>query len=66
MLFRSAIVDKLNAAINTGLASPEIKDTLAKVGAEAASGSPQDFAAFIASETKKWSAIAKTAGVTVE
>jgi len=62
----TAIVDKLNAAINTGLASPEIKDTLAKVGAEAASGSPQDFAAFIASETKKWSAIAKTAGVTVE
>ena len=62
----TAIVDKLNAAINTGLASPEIKETLAKVGAEPASGSPQDFAAFISSETKKWSAIAKTAGVTME
>src|SRR5215510_15250679 len=62
----AAIVDKVNAAINAGLASPELKETLAKVGAEPASGSPQDFAAFISSETKKWSAIAKTAGVTME
>jgi hypothetical protein len=29
-------------------------------------GSPQDFAAFIAAETKKWSAIAKTAGISTE
>ena len=60
------IVDKLNAAINAGLSSPEIRETLAKVGAESRPGSPQEFAAFIAAETKKWSAIAKTAGVTTE
>jgi tripartite-type tricarboxylate transporter receptor subunit TctC len=62
----AAIVDKLNAAINAGLSSPEIKETLAKVGAESRPGSPQEFAAFIAAETKKWSAIAKTAGISAE
>jgi tripartite-type tricarboxylate transporter receptor subunit TctC len=62
----AAIVYKLNAAINAGLSSPEIKETLAKVGAESRPGSPQDFAAFIAAETKKWSAIAKTAGISAE
>jgi len=29
-------------------------------------GSPQDFANFIAAETKKWSAIAKTSGISPE
>ena len=62
----AAVVDRLNAAINAGLASQEMKDTLANVGAVASPGSPQEFAAFIGAETKKWSAIAKTAGIAAE
>jgi tripartite-type tricarboxylate transporter receptor subunit TctC len=60
------IVDKLNGAINEGLASAAIRDSLAKVGAEASPGSPGEFAAFIAAETKKWSAVAKMAGISVD
>jgi tripartite-type tricarboxylate transporter receptor subunit TctC len=62
----AAIVNKLNAAIDKGLRSQEIQDKLAAVGAQTAPGSPQDFANFIASETVKWRAIAKTAGVSLD
>jgi len=60
------IVGKLNVAISDGLRSPAIRDSLAKVGAQADPGSPQDFAAFIAAETAKWSAIAKLSGITLD
>jgi hypothetical protein len=36
------------------------------VGAEASPGSRQDFAAFIAAETRKWSAVVKMAGISLE
>lgn len=60
------IVDRLNAAINQGLKSPGMNSNLGRLGAEANAGSPQDFAAFIADETKKWGAIIKTSGVKLE
>src|SRR5712671_1850116 len=57
------VIERLNAAINQGLRSPEIGQTLAGVGAQTTPGSPQDFGNFIVSETAKWSAVAKTAGI---
>jgi tripartite-type tricarboxylate transporter receptor subunit TctC len=60
------IVGKLNAAINDGLKTPATHDSLSRVGAQPAPGSPAEFAAFIASETRKWSAIAQTAGMKAE
>ena len=57
------IVAKLNVAIEDGLKSPQVHDSLAKGGAQPASGSPRDFADFIAAETRKWAAIAQTAGL---
>jgi len=57
------IVNKLNAAINDGLKSQLVQDSLGRVGAQPAPGSPQDFGNFIADETRKWAAIAKTAGI---
>jgi tripartite-type tricarboxylate transporter receptor subunit TctC len=60
------IVSKLNAAINDGLRSAAIRESLAKIGAETNPGSPQDFADFIAAETKKWSAVAKMSGLSLE
>jgi len=62
----SDIVNKLNAAIDDGLRSAAIRDSLAKVGSEAAPGSPQDFADFISTETKKWSAVAKLSGISLD
>src|SRR5258708_3802339 len=62
----AAVVAKVNAAINAGLASPEIKASFAKFSAEAKTGSPQDFAAFIADEAPKWAALVKASGAKVE
>jgi tripartite-type tricarboxylate transporter receptor subunit TctC len=58
------IVAKLNAAISDGLKSAQVRDSLAKVGAQTAPGSPQDFANFIAAEKTKWAGIAQTSGLT--
>jgi len=57
------IVNALNAAINDGLKSQPVRDSLGKVGAQPASGSPQAFGNFIASEMRKWTGIAQTAGI---
>ncbi len=57
------IIGKLNAALNDGLNSALVHDSLGKVGAQPAPGSPQQFGAFIASEMSKWAAIARTSGL---
>ena len=62
----SDIVNRLNAAINYGLNTPEMREVLARAGAQPAPGTPADFAKFIADETNKWSAIAKTAGIAMQ
>jgi tripartite-type tricarboxylate transporter receptor subunit TctC len=62
----AAVVAKLNAAIEGGLASPEMQKVFSTVGGEAAPGSPADFAASIASERAKWGAVGKAAGISLE
>jgi len=61
-----AVVAKLNASINDALKSTDIRDTLAKFGSEPIGGTPQEFATFIAAESKKWSEIIRLAGVKVD
>jgi tripartite-type tricarboxylate transporter receptor subunit TctC len=61
-----AIVTRLNAAINDGLKSPEIKAALVRLGSEPLVGSPQEFAGFIASEAKKWADTVRSAGLKSE
>ncbi len=62
----TTIVDKLNATINRELVSPEMDKTLTNMGAERGSGSPQDFAAFLAAERAKWDAVAKSANIRID
>ena len=62
----AAIVARLNAAINESLKSPEIGATLTKLSVDAKASSPEEFAAFLARERDKWSAVIKTAGVQAE
>ena len=57
------IVSRLNLALQDGLRSPQIKETLEKIGAQADPGPAQAFADFIASETGKWASVARTAGL---
>ena len=61
-----AIVVRLNAAINEGLAAPEMQETITKLGAVAVPGTAADFAAFIAAQERKWSAVAKAANIRID
>jgi len=60
------IVTRLNAEINRILKLPEFRERLAKVGAETAGGTPEEFQAYLAAETEKWARVAKTANIKVE
>ena len=54
----SAIVGKLSSTLQRGLDDPELRQRLATSGYEpAARNSPDDFAAFIRSDTAKWVAL---------
>jgi tripartite-type tricarboxylate transporter receptor subunit TctC len=48
------IVDKLNAAINRAIKSPAFTERFALIGDEPAGGTPEEFAAVIASDSAKW------------
>jgi tripartite-type tricarboxylate transporter receptor subunit TctC len=56
------VVAKLNGAITGALSDPAIKQRIVAVGAEPAPMTPEHFAAFIRSETEKWSAVIAKAG----
>lgn len=60
------IVTRLNATINEGLKSETSKATLAKFSAIAATGTPEDFHKFMASEVLRWAALVKLAGAKAE
>jgi tripartite-type tricarboxylate transporter receptor subunit TctC len=60
------IVQRLNAAIRTALADPELIDSLRGRGARAVAGTPQDFARHIADSTKKWAQVVKASGARVD
>jgi tripartite-type tricarboxylate transporter receptor subunit TctC len=61
-----AIIDKLNASINDGLRSAEVKASLDKLNAQAETISPRDFGVFIGTEARKWAHIVKLSGAKVD
>jgi tripartite-type tricarboxylate transporter receptor subunit TctC len=60
------IVEKLNAAINAGLADPQFKGRLVALGGAPTPMSPADFSSFIAAETVKWAKVVKFSGAKPE
>jgi tripartite-type tricarboxylate transporter receptor subunit TctC len=62
----AAVVDKLNAAINDGLKSPDVEAQLAKLGAEPRIRSPQVLVKFIAEEARQWAKMVSSADIKVE
>lgn len=59
-------VQKLNQLVVAALKTPEVQEQYAKQGAVAVGDTPEDFAAFMKSETEKWGALAKAVGVTLD
>ena len=62
----SAIVEKLNKEINTGLADAQFKSRLIDLGGEPMPLSIADFTKFIESETEKWAKVVKFSGAKAE
>ena len=58
------IIAKLNAAANSYLQTPQAKELFAKLGVEAAGGTPDDLSKFVAKEIEKWAPIIKAANIT--
>jgi tripartite-type tricarboxylate transporter receptor subunit TctC len=62
----TAIVGRLNAAINETLRSPEMTAAMTNLGMEPRIGSTQDFARFIVEETPRWNALVQSTGVKID
>jgi tripartite-type tricarboxylate transporter receptor subunit TctC len=58
------IVNRLNAEIHASMNTPEMKVSMARLGFQPKTGSPQDFAALIADEIATWGMAVKLAGIT--
>jgi len=58
-----AVIDRVNAEALKALASPEVKEKLAVLGAEPMPMAPAEFDAFIRSETTRMAEIVKAAGI---
>ncbi|MGA0572286.1 Bug family tripartite tricarboxylate transporter substrate binding protein [Variovorax sp. VNK109] len=60
------IVNRLNAEITAALNDEQIKTSMRNLGVEPAPGKPEEFDAYIRSETQKWSKVIKTANIKLE
>ncbi len=60
------VIDRLNAEALKALASPEVKEKLAVLGAEPMPMSPAAFDAFLKAETARMAQVVKSAGIKVQ
>ncbi len=60
------IIDKLNKEVNRILNMPDVKKQLQALGADPVGGTPAEFANYVNAETKKWAAVVKTAGFSLD
>ena len=61
-----SVINKVAAEVKKGLADPELKERLIKLGAEPGNVSPEEFKKFIQRETVLWGAAAKQSGLIAE
>lgn len=60
------IISRLNAEMAAALAAPEVRERVLAAGVEPLTDTPQEFAAFIRAENRKWAEVIKSAKVKVE
>ena len=61
-----AIVTRLNATINEGFATDEMRGAIEKLGSTTALGTPEAFGAFMAAQTAKWAVVAQKANIRID
>ncbi|MFD2185132.1 Bug family tripartite tricarboxylate transporter substrate binding protein [Rhodoplanes azumiensis] len=61
-----AIVARLNKELNAILQMPDVRDSIVSQASEPAGGTPEEFAAFIKSETAKWAELIRAANIKPE
>jgi tripartite-type tricarboxylate transporter receptor subunit TctC len=61
-----ARINRLNREIGALLRTAELREFLLKLAIEASPGTPEEFAAYISSESAKWSRVVKASGVKAE
>lgn len=60
------VIGRLNAEVSRALATKQVQDSLSLRGLEPAGGSPEQFSAFIASESTNWSRAVKASGAKLD
>lgn len=60
------IVQKLNAAINDALKSPDVRDKLEALTFEPIGGSPQQFSEYVQAEIGRWASVIRETGAKVD
>ncbi len=61
-----AVVARLNTALTAALRSPEMRERLARMGAEPAPGTPEQFSELLRSELAKYQKVVKFSGARVD
>jgi tripartite-type tricarboxylate transporter receptor subunit TctC len=61
-----ALVDRLHAAVDATVRSPDIARKFADLGADPQFGTPPEFAAYVADDLAKWARLTKEAGLKTE
>ena len=60
------IINRLNTEIRNALAAPDVKERALTAGAEPHATSPEEFAAYIREETRKWGEVVRAAGIKLQ
>ena len=61
-----ALVERLHAAVDATIRSPDVARKFTDLGADPQFGKPAEFAAYVAADLAKWTRLAKEAGLKVE
>jgi tripartite-type tricarboxylate transporter receptor subunit TctC len=62
----AAVIDRLNRAINAALGSEKVRTGFAKLGIEARTGTPQEFAQIIAQQGDRWAKLVTMTGIKLD
>ena len=57
------LVERLHAAVDATVRSPDVARKFAELGADPQFGTPKEFAAYVAADLEKWARLAKEAGL---